>query len=161
MSANIHQVYIANPATAMQANDLFYLGRSPYGVGNDMGILWSNVLASIAASLPGGVAWSLATGTVAMVKNNGYITNDPGTIVTFHLPTSAAVGDEVQITGYELAGWTLALILGQVIHMGTGSVTPSTGTLSSTNHHDCVLLRCAVANTEWVVESSQGNLATT
>ena len=47
MSLNIDQVFISNPASSMQATDLYYLGRSPYGSTNDMAILWSNVMTSI------------------------------------------------------------------------------------------------------------------
>lgn len=50
MSKNINQVFISNPASSMQATDLFYLGRSPYGLTNDMAILWSNVLLSLAGT---------------------------------------------------------------------------------------------------------------
>lgn len=50
MSENINQIFISNPASSMQNNDLFYLGRSPYGLTNDMAILWSNVLVSLAGS---------------------------------------------------------------------------------------------------------------
>jgi hypothetical protein len=47
MSRNIDQVFTDNPASSMLATDLYYLGRSPYGLTNDMGILWSNVMTSI------------------------------------------------------------------------------------------------------------------
>lgn len=47
MSQNINQIYIANPATSMQSTDLLYLGRSPYGITNDMAITWANVQQSI------------------------------------------------------------------------------------------------------------------
>jgi hypothetical protein len=41
MSENIHQIFIANPAVSLQDTDLMYLGRSPYGVGNDMAVQFS------------------------------------------------------------------------------------------------------------------------
>jgi len=47
MSMNIKQVFDANPATSLQATDLFYLGRSPYGIGNDMACLFSTLLSSV------------------------------------------------------------------------------------------------------------------
>lgn len=47
MSKNINQIFISNPATTMQNNDLMYLGRSPYGLTNDMAILWSNIISSL------------------------------------------------------------------------------------------------------------------
>jgi hypothetical protein len=45
MSANIEQIYINNPASTIEDTDLIYLGRSPYGSGNDMAALASTVKA--------------------------------------------------------------------------------------------------------------------
>ncbi len=47
MSKNVFQVYTANPSTTMVGTDLIYKGQSPYGVGNDSAILWSNFLNQI------------------------------------------------------------------------------------------------------------------
>ena len=47
MSKNINQIFISNPASSMQDDDLMYLGRSPYGLTNDMAILWSDIIASL------------------------------------------------------------------------------------------------------------------
>lgn len=42
MSKNIDQVFIANPITSNASTDLMYFGQSPYGVGNDAAMLYSN-----------------------------------------------------------------------------------------------------------------------
>ena len=49
MSQNIEQLFIANPASSMISTDLFYLGRSPYGVTDDFAITWNNVELSISS----------------------------------------------------------------------------------------------------------------
>lgn len=62
MSENIHQLFIANPASTMQGTDLFYLGRSPYSVTNDMAITWTNTMSSITVvgTLTSGI-WNATT----------------------------------------------------------------------------------------------------
>jgi hypothetical protein len=70
MSKNIDQIFLANPASSMDVTDLFYLGRSPYSASNDMAILWSNVLSSIAAQATG--TWGInITGSAAIASPIG------------------------------------------------------------------------------------------
>lgn len=162
MSKNVHTVFIDNPATSMQPNDLYYLGRSPYGLTDDMAILWSNVLASIQAQIPGGYTWSTTSGaaTINMAVNHGYVTGDDVNLATFALPTTPVLGDSVKITGLGLAGWLIQLTGTQKIHMGNGNITLGTGTLASTHQHDSITLRAASTNV-WIVEAAIGNLTTT
>ncbi len=160
---NWHQQFIANPAAAVQNDDLFYLARSPYATDgtDDFVIDWQNFLASIVAQLPGGIPWvDVVTGSQAMVANTGYVTDFAG-LITFTMPPTAAFGTVNQITGLSTPGWLIQLNVGQRIHFGNDEITISTGTLFSTNRHDCVTLRCVVPDSEWVVESSQGNLSFT
>src|ERR1700689_1937979 len=49
MSKNIFQVFTANPITSNAATDLMYFGQSPYGVGNDAAMLYSNFSAQFGA----------------------------------------------------------------------------------------------------------------
>lgn len=42
MSKNINQIFIANPITSNASTDLMYFGQSPYGVGNDAAMTYSN-----------------------------------------------------------------------------------------------------------------------
>ena len=51
MSQNIHQIYVANPATSMQSTDLMYLGRSPYGATDDFAITYANFSSVFAPSV--------------------------------------------------------------------------------------------------------------
>lgn len=51
MSANINQVFIANPITTNASTDLMYFGQSPYTTGNDAAMLFSDFAAQFATSL--------------------------------------------------------------------------------------------------------------
>jgi len=154
MSKNINQVYIANPATSLQSTDLFYLGRSPYGLTDDMACLFSTILAAIP-----GATWNNVTGTSAsMAVNNGYIANNAG-LVTLTLPVTASVGRTIEVAGNGAGGWSIAQNAGQSINYGIVSTTVGVGgSLASTQRYNAVKLVCVVANTTWNVVSSQGNL---
>ena len=160
---NWHQQFITKPAAAAQNNDLFYLARSPYLTdgSDDFVINWQNLLASILAQIPGGMLWvDVVTPTQTMVQNTGYVTDDVS-LITFTLPVTSEFGSVLKVTGLSLSGWLIQVGTGQRIHWGNDEVTISTGTLFSTNRHDCVTLRCVVPDAEWVVEASIGNLAFT
>lgn len=51
MSRNIFQVYTDNPITTNASTDLMYFGQSPYGIGDDAGMLFSDFSAQFAASV--------------------------------------------------------------------------------------------------------------
>lgn len=75
MSKNIDQIFITNPAASMLSTDLFYLGRSPFGLTNDMAITWANVLSSVQAQATG--TWSInISGNAATVTTNANLTGD-------------------------------------------------------------------------------------
>lgn len=61
MSKNIHQVYIDNPITTNNAQDLMYFGQSPYGAGNDAAMLFSDFSAQFPA--PPAALWVAGSGT--------------------------------------------------------------------------------------------------
>lgn len=50
MSANIHEIYVANPITTNASTDLMYFGQSPYGNGDDAAMLFSDFQAQFAGS---------------------------------------------------------------------------------------------------------------
>jgi hypothetical protein len=105
--------------------------------------------------------WVVVTdATAAAAPNYGYLINR-ATKVTITLPVTAAVGDTLEIVGGVAAGgWHLAQNANQVVHFGTISTTTGTGGyLEATDHRDCIKLVCVVANTEWEVFSSIGNIA--
>lgn len=109
----------------------------------------------------GGMVWSVVTGaSQAMVKSNGYFSNNAGAAVAFTLPASAAVGDTFAISnmGARAAGWSLAYGTSQYIRFGNSVTTTTTGSLAATQTGDSITLVCSVANTEFVVRNSVGNI---
>jgi hypothetical protein len=104
--------------------------------------------------------WTVVTGaTQAISINNGYFANNAGTCV-MTLPATAAVGSVVRVAGMNNAtGWQIAQNSGQTIHFGNvNTTTGATGFLSSTATYDSVELVCNIANTDWVVIYTMGNI---
>lgn len=114
---------------------------------------------SIAASGPGSFVWTAITSTSqTMVSNNGYIAN-AGTLLTFTLPATAAVGDLFEVGGLGAGGWKIAQNASQLIHFGNVTTTTGTGgSLASTNQYDSLRFICVVTNTTFLVLSSMGNI---
>lgn len=106
-----------------------------------------------------GLTWSEVTGTSqSAAVNNAYICNNAG-LVTVTLPDTAAVGDIVRVVGKGAGGWSVAQNASEIIHFGNlDSTTGVGGSISSTHRRDAVELVCVVANTEWNVISSHGNI---
>lgn len=108
----------------------------------------------------GGFTWNDATGAaVTLAVENGYVT-DRGGGVTYTLPATAVLGNEIDIVG-KLGAWTIAQNAGQQITIGSSSSTSGiTGSIASTNVGDCVTMVCTTggASTVWRVNSSIGNI---
>lgn len=98
-----------------------------------------------------------ATGPTNSPAVNTRIVPNTGVLLTINLPTVAAVGDLLQVTGLGAGGWILDAGAGDIIHTSGGD-TSSGGTLASTNRYDAVTVVCVVANSEWVVEGMDGVL---
>jgi hypothetical protein len=104
-------------------------------------------------------AWSVITADQTAAINSGYITNKTGTVLTLTLPTTAAVGSVIRVSGMNATGWKIAQNASGVIHFGkTDTTTGTGGSISSTLTRDAVELVCCVANNEWNVISSVGNI---
>lgn len=115
MSQNIDQIYIANPATSMQATDLLYLGRSPYGASSDFGINFSDFQSSITAV--GTITSGIWHGTLLAGTYGGTGVNNGANTLTLagNLATSGAFASTFTMTN-------------------TTSVTfPTSGTLATTS----------------------------
>jgi hypothetical protein len=128
--------------------------------GSNIGITNSSGSITISASGFAGFSWNVVTSSSQlMLTNNGYIANK-STLVTLTLPTTSAVGDELDIVGMGSGGWTIAQNSGQSIVFGTSTTTTGTGgSLSSTHTADSLYMICTVANTTWTVGSGPiGNL---
>lgn len=106
-----------------------------------------------------GVPWSEETTTpVTMVSNNGYIANDTS-LITLTLPTTAAIGDVIRVTGEGSGGWRIAQPAGVTIFFGNQNTTTGVGGyLEFTHRRDTVELVCVTANLDWNVISSIGNI---
>ncbi len=154
MSKNIDQIYVANPITTNQSTDLMYFGRSPYGATNDTAMTYGNFMAQFPSA-----QWTNVPGSSqAMTPNTGYIAND-STLVTLTLPSTAAQGTILEVSGNGSGGWLIAQNAGQQINFGIDSTTVGTGgSLASTQRYNAIRLLCVAANTTWNVLSSQGNI---
>lgn len=113
--------------------------------------------------------WTNVTGTTqSAAVNSGYIPNNAG-LVTVTLPTTAAIGDIVRISGQGAGGWRVAQNASQVIvwdtiaaNVGVNLTTSGvTGHIDSTDSQDSVELQCVVATTGWKVVSNKGDISLT
>ena len=136
--------------------------QSIASVGTAAQVLTSNgagVAPTFQAAAGGGLTWNEETGTSeAMLVDNGYISNNAST-VTFTLPTTAALGSIIRIVGKGAGVFVIAQNANEIIHFGTSTTTTGAGgTITSTEVNDAIEIVCIVADTEWAVISSIGNL---
>ena len=104
------------------------------------------------------LAFSVITADQTAAINTGYIANK-GTLLTLTLPTTAAVGSVIRVSGMNAGLWKIAQNASGIIHFGkTDTTTGVGGYISSTLARDAVELVCCVANNEWNVISSVGNI---
>jgi hypothetical protein len=93
-----------------------------------------------------------------LVVNKGVIANR-GTLVTLTLPTTAEVGDTIEVAGKGAGLWKIAQNAGQTCHFGNSDTTTGVGgSLAATLQYDCIKLICITADTEFVVTHSVGNI---
>ena len=121
----------------------------------------SNGVGSITINAIGSASFSwndVVTSPQALALNQGYVTDNGASLVTYTLPAVAALGAIIEIAGKSAGGWTITYGAGQIIHMGNQTTTITTGSLSSTNQFDYVKLLCITANTTWSVIGGVGNL---
>lgn len=106
----------------------------------------------------GGMPWTEVTGTSqAMSVQNGYIANNAG-LVTLTLPTTASIGEIVQILGKGAGLFSIAQNAGQTIHyISTDTTTGVGGSLTAIQQYACLELICITTNTDWVVVDSTGS----
>lgn len=136
--------------------------QSIASVGSSGQVLTSNgagALPTFQAASGGGLSWVVETTTSrSAAVNEGVICNN-ASLVTVTLPDTAAVGDKLRVTGIGAGGWLIAQNASELIHFGnTVTTTGAGGSLASTDDNDAVELVCVVANTEWLVLSSVGNI---
>lgn len=99
------------------------------------------------------------TSTATLATAHTYGTNDGATLVTYILPTTAALGDTFTVLGFSSGGWKIAQNASQQIQFGSSNSTSGTGGfIASTLASDCATLICITANTLFAVFPAQGNL---
>lgn len=114
---------------------------------------------TLSISAPGSVFnWVEVTGTSQMMAvNTGYITNNAAQ-VTVTLPTSAAVGDLVEVVGKGAGGFQIAQSASQqVVFLGSGTTVGVGGTTTPNESGASIRLVCITANNLWRVTHSIGN----
>lgn len=109
---------------------------------------------------PGALAFEVVTATTKSASINTSYVADNAAGVNFTLPAIAPVGSVIEIV-YKQGAWKVTPAASQQILFGIISGTVTTGTLTSKAVGDCIRLRCIVANTTWIVTSSQGQIELT
>jgi hypothetical protein len=170
--ATINQATLVTGATGIPAWQAMSAGQILVGttagaptataINSGTNILVSNGSGTITVNATGiaSFVWNNVTiSTQLLAVNQGYMTNDVSLLVTYTLPTTAAIGTIISIAGNSSNGWTIAQNASQNIQVGSVSSTiGATGTVSSSNRYDQISLLCVVANTTWVATSVIGNL---
>lgn len=137
------------------------VGNARFAAGVTTSTLYVSGGSTFAAAInaPGIVSsWTVITADQTAEINKGYLTNK-ATVLGLTLPSSAAVGSMIRVSGMTTAGWKITQNASQVIHFGKTDTTVGTaGYLQSTLARDGVELVCCVANNEWNVVSSVGNI---
>lgn len=105
-----------------------------------------------------GISWSTISSSQTLVVNNGYICVSPGGSLSLALPATSSVGSIIEITLDGSTGFTVTQGAGQQIKLGNLSTTAGvSGSISSTQQGDSIVMVCSVANLKWNVISSMGN----
>jgi hypothetical protein len=94
------------------------------------------------------------TSPVTLAAGTAYLANS-GSLVTFNMPATVAQFAEFEIAGNGAGGWLIQMNTGQTANSSAGSTT-SGGSLASTNRYNTIKLLCTVANTTFVVLTSEG-----
>ena len=102
-------------------------------------------------AVTGFMTWNDTTGISQSLSTfNGYIA-DNASLITFTLPTTANLGDVIQILGKGAGGWKISQNANQQINVGAVSSTSGiTGSITSINQFDTIELRCITAGTSTI-----------
>ncbi len=159
--AGIDGVNVGSVATVVTESGT-QLGTAVITAGTNISVTPGANTITIASTGSASFAWSVETANLNMVVNHGYICNKASALV-LTLPTTSVVGSIIEVTGINTAlGWQVAQNASQIIHFGTSNTTTGVaGSLASTAIRDSIKMVCVVADLEWNVLSSIGNITVT
>ena len=95
--------------------------------------------------------------SATLAPGTTYICDNGGSLITFTLPATAALGDWYIMNGGSSGLFTIAEASGQTIHFGALAATTTSGSVAATLQYDQIKLRCTTANTTFAVEYAVGN----
>ena len=106
------------------------------------------------ASTQSAYSWvDQTTVTRTMAANTAYVsTSTANALITYTLPTVAAVGDTYRIVGKTTGGFLLQAAAGQTVNVGNVATTVA-GSVASSNTFDCIEIVCITANTTFSIIS--------
>lgn len=127
--------------------------------------LWTDASKNITTGSAGGLSavTNVTSSTQAMTTNTGYTVSCNTATCVLTLPTTAAVGDIIEIVGNsQLFGWQIAQNAGQYIIMPDGQMTAvgTAGSITQTAKYSSIRLRCVVANLGFEVQNITGPAVT-
>lgn len=127
--------------------------------GTNISIVNSAGSITISGTGAAGFSWNSVTGlTQPMTANNGYVANNASRI-TLTLPNTAAFGTQLIVVGKGAGGWAIAQNASQSIVLSSSTTTIGAGgSLASTQAKDSIVMICTIADLEWTVISSIGNI---
>ncbi len=109
------------------------------------------------SSSSAGIPWNNTSASGALASNNGYFVTS-GTI-SLSLPATSSVGDAIRIVLRGGTSWSITQAIGQQVFFGSTQTTSGAGgSITSTAAGDAIEIVCTVANAEWTMLSSVGNL---
>ena len=121
--------------------------------GNDL----KYVTAQSIADLAGSPVFTEVTGTTQTIAVGGrYIANNAG-LITFTLPTTAAVGTTFEICGSGAGLYEIDYTTNQFLHLGNVTSTTTSGAVTATHRYDSIKFVCITANLVWNAVSAVGN----
>ena len=142
---------------AMSGSGYYY--KFPESNGTNGQALTTNGAGTLSwSTITGGLSWSAVTADRSLVAEEGVLANKSSGTLTLTLPSTAALGKVIRVSGMQNT-WRIAQNASQKINFGNRSTTTGTGGyLENSNARDAVELVCCVANLEWNVISSIGNI---
>ena len=106
-----------------------------------------------------GITWSEYTGTAKTITvDTGSIANNAAEVV-FTLPATSSVGDLISVAGKGAGKWRIKQAADQIIHKEDSSNPTGVGPfIESNSKYGSVNIVCSVANKDWVVRNTEGDV---